>query len=183
MVICTDYLALERYHLNYTRIHDKGVLTGEVSRFFEQKDADGDYLHETCCVQMSYAFNNAGPMIQNFGVLPENRIMKDAKGMEYILSVPEMKTYLTRNHFPPEVFPGAGSAQNLASKIGARKGVIAFGDRHIDLWNGRNFQYGGTGLYLENVLWFSKPKERTGPRTISFWEVKTFDAVLQEMYG
>ncbi|WAC10754.1 T6SS effector amidase Tae4 family protein [Dyadobacter pollutisoli] len=182
MVICSEYQVLERYHVNFERIHDKGVLTGQVSRFFETKNAKGEYIYETCCAQMSYAFNKAGPMIQNAGILPNDRVMKDNQGMEYLLSVPDMRLYFTRSYFPPEMYPGMGSARNLAQKIGGRKGVIAFGGRHIDLWNGSNFQYGGTGIYYENVLWLDTDNNNV-PRVIYFWEIKSFVTVLEEEYN
>lgn len=182
MVICSEYEILERNHLNYKQIHNQGVLSGEVGRFFETKNAKGEYKYETCCAQMSYAFNKTGPMIQNAGILPGNRVMTDDHGMEYLLSVPDMRLYLTRSYFPPEIYSGMGSARNLAQKIGGRKGVIAFGGRHIDLWNGHNFQSGGTGLYLENVLWLDVDADNA-PRIIYFWEVKSFLTVLEELYN
>ena len=171
--IFLSFSDLLRNHPNYIRIHT--ILTGPVAAFFNTKIKNEkgkmEYEYETCCAQISYALNETGLLIYNNGILPRDRVTYDAQGREYLFSVPELNKYLTNRYSPPELFAGMGSAASLSKEIGGKKGIILFGNRHADLWNGDNFQFGGTGLYIENVLWRD---DNNLPRIIYFWEVQSY---------
>ena len=53
----------------------------------------------------------------------------------------------------------------MQASLDQRQGIIAFGGRHIDLWNGTRIH--GEG-YIQTALWEAKSAVRDG---IFFWDV------------
>ena len=125
---------------------------------------------ETCCIQMSHALNMVGQPINYFN---KNRVLTDASGNEYILAVPEMRDYL--NKFgAADVIARIDANGGLMPRwlvqsggLGDRKGIVAFGDRHIDLWNGTTIH--GQG-YIEAAIWEHATTLNKG---LFFWDVST----------
>lgn len=120
---------------------------------------------ETCCIQMSYALNRAGAPIKNTG----KNVGFIEKNYNYMINVPTMREYLNREFGEAEKYERAGAAMSriaIISQIVDRTGIIAFGDRHIDLWNKNNIHRPGD--YNMVALWEAKSAFTKG---IFFWEV------------
>ncbi|HRH40325.1 MAG TPA: T6SS effector amidase Tae4 family protein [Pyrinomonadaceae bacterium] len=120
---------------------------------------------ETYCIQMSYALNKAGARIKNTG----KNVGFIEKGDNYIINVPKMREYLNEEYGEAEKFERSGAANSriaIISQIVDRTGIIAFGDRHIDLWNKDNLQRPSD--YIMSALWEAKSAMTKG---IFFWEV------------
>jgi len=127
-----------------------------------------EFIDETCTVQLSYALNHAGSAITNYefadAQLAEGKVRayQADDGMNYIYAVPDAKVYLNNRYGDAENYKG--SKESMKEKITGRHGIIAFGHRHIDLWEGTRFHW--QQLYLD--LWgFTSVKKRG----IFFWEV------------
>ena len=126
---------------------------------------------ETCCIQMSHAMNMAG--------LPVNYSDKKRvlvfNGREHMLDVKEMRGYLNTNYEDADVISRVDANGKLVPRIAIqsyldqRQGIIAFGGRHIDLWNGT--QIHGKN-YIESALWEAPSAIREG---IFFWDVSDSD--------
>lgn len=124
-----------------------------------------DVTWETCCIQMSYALNRAGARIKNTG----KNVGFIEKGFNYIINVPTMREYLNGEYGEAEKFERSGEANSriaIISQIVDRTGIIAFGDRHIDLWNKNNIHRPTN--YIMSALWEAKSAMTKG---IFFWEV------------
>ncbi|MBS1948742.1 MAG: hypothetical protein JST47_13345 [Bacteroidetes bacterium] len=178
--IYSDYTLLESNHPNYTDIKNKGI-GGDVGKFLKTPQ-------ETCCIQLSYALNNSFLTIGSDYEYHDVRLatgkvraIKDDNGYNYIYSTFDMKVYLDNKYFPCENYRGSSRA-DLVKNINGRKGVIGFGGRHIDLWNGRQYQW--ENLYYN--LW-STDEHHAGDMTalhgIYFWEINSFLDFLSSEYG
>ena|ERR1700761_5337104 len=126
------------------------------------------YVDETCSVQVSWALNHAGAIIANYAY-PDPQIYKGKvrayqgrDGLNYIFAVPDLRVYLDNTFGVAENYKG--SKDEMQAKIQGRHGILAFGHRHIDLWEGARFHW--QALYLD--LWTF---ESTKKRGIFFWEV------------
>lgn len=124
---------------------------------------------ETCCIQMSCALNQVGLRINYFD---KNRVIVDPQGNEYLLDVGEMRGYLNSKYGQAETVARVDANNKLLprwllqqSVLAGRQGIIGFGNRHIDLWNGTKIH--GEG-YILSALWEA---ESALTRGISFWEV------------
>src|SRR5262249_18506613 len=99
------------------------------------------------------------------------RIVIDQNGNEYMLDVTEMRSYLKDSYGPPENLARTDDAGGLIPRfliqgmLWGRKGVIAFGGRHIDLWDGA--QIHGQGYDLP-AIWEAVSALRDG---VFFWDV------------
>jgi len=123
---------------------------------------------ETCCIQMSHALNMSG--------LPVNYINKKRvhafEGREHILDVREMRGYLNDTYEDGEKISRVDANRKLIPRIALkgyldeRQGIIAFGGRHIDLWNGTRI-HGES--YIESALWEAHSAISEG---IFFWDVE-----------
>jgi hypothetical protein len=122
---------------------------------------------ETCCIQMSHALNMAGLPI-NYG--NKNRVLQ-FHGREHMLDVTEMRGYLNTTYEDAETISRVDVNGKLIARIALqgyldqRQGIIAFGGRHIDLWNGT--QIHGKN-YIQSALWEANSAIRDG---IFFWDV------------
>ena len=116
---------------------------------------------ETCCIQMSYALNKAGGRIRNVN---GNVGLQDG-GDNFIIRVPTMRDYLNSEFEDAENYQGGEPIAQIAQIID-RTGIIAFGDRHIDLWNKTNIQYPAD--YIWAALWKARSTIEKG---IFFWEI------------
>ena len=127
------------------------------------------YVNETCCVQMSYAFNHAGAAIENYQFANplykrKVRAFQSEDRMNYIFEVSDMRFFLDNRYGQSENF--SGSKENLIANIKGRTGILAFGYRHIDLWRGDNIHR--PEIYRMDYLWTN---ESLKVRGIFFWEV------------
>jgi hypothetical protein len=94
---------------------------------------------ETCCIRISRALNYAGHPVQGFGNIA-NPAMSDGKvraqqGADkkwYIFSTYDLKAYLSVKYGQPKSFPGSATADDVKGN----PGIIMFGWRHVDLWDG-----------------------------------------------
>ena len=120
---------------------------------------------ETCCIQMSYALNKSSAIIKNTG----KNVGFIEDNLNYIIDVPTMRDYLNGEFGEAENFERAGEANSriaIKSQIIDRTGIIAFGDRHIDLWNKTNIHR--PALYNMAALWDGKSTLTKG---VFLWEV------------
>ena len=76
-----------------------------------------------------------------------------------------MRDYLNGEYFEAENYQGGERIAKIA-QIVDRTGIIAFGDRHIDLWNKTNIHR--PSHYILSALWEDKTTLEKG---IFFWEV------------
>jgi type VI secretion system (T6SS) effector Tae4 (amidase) len=116
---------------------------------------------ETCCIQMSYALNRAGAPIRNRGGV----VGLQSGNENFIINVPTMRGYLDAEFGTAENFV-AGSRIARISQFVDRFGILAFGDRHIDLWDGTQLQRPSD--YIPSAIW----EHRTAlVKGLFFWEV------------
>lgn len=130
--------------------------------------------YETCAIQISYAFNNAGRPIQNQGYPFKDchggkvRVMKIG-GQLYLPAVQDVCGYLIGKYGKPENFrlsSTKGDAfENLRDGAGGRNGILTFGYRHVDLWCQNDIHK--HDMYLES-LWTCDSVKKRG---YFFWEV------------
>lgn len=123
---------------------------------------------ETCCIQMSSALNSNGLPIDYFN---KSRVIHDGAGNEYMLDVSEMRGYLGQTYVEPDVYPRSDGAGGILSRgdtqdmMGGRRGILAFGNRHIDLWD-------GTKIHGQNynvaALWEAPSAIQYG---VALWEI------------
>ena len=127
------------------------------------------YVDETCCVQLSYALNHVGGVIENYEYnnpfyKRKVRAFKAGDGMNYIFEVSDMRYFLDNRYGQSENY--SGSKTDMIAKINGRTGILAFGYRHIDLWRGDDIHR--PEIYRMNYLW-TNPSLKV--RGIFFWEV------------
>lgn len=98
---------------------------------------------ETCCIQLSHALHAIGVPI---GPGPHVGMMFANKN--YIIRVSTMRTFLEQSY---ESDNYQGTVDEMQAEIAERRGIIMFGDRHVDLWTGSNIhrpaQYNLAGLW------------------------------------
>lgn len=146
---------------------DWGVLMLNHPNYFDIVDLLREFSAdwETCCIQVSYALNKAGARIKNTG----KNVGFIEKNHNYMINVPTMRDYLNAEFGEAEQFERGGVANSriaIISQIVDRTGIIAFGDRHIDLWNKNNIHR--PSEYNLAALWEAKSALTKG---IFFWEV------------
>jgi hypothetical protein len=160
--VTIDFEKLKSNHLSYTDIRSK--LTDIPP-----------YIDETCAVQLSYALNRSDGVIGKYDYPDRSvatgkvRAYKSSDGFFYIFAVPDIRVYLNNAYGDAENFKGSKPEESKAMTLDAitdRKGVLAFGHRHIDLWVGNNIHRPSD--YFMDVLWNN---DSTRLRGIFFWEV------------
>ena len=93
--------------------------------------------------------------------------------MEYLLDVKEMREYINSEYGNAQVIARrdwGGHTINrwvIQTVLMDRRGIIAFGGRHIDLWDGRKIH---GEHYIQSALWEADSALTDG---IFFWEVTT----------
>jgi hypothetical protein len=129
------------------------------------------YVNETCAVQMSYALNRADAVIGDYAYPDPTvatgtvRAFQSADGFSYIFAVPDFRVYLNNQYGDAENCKG--SKEKMIEQIAGRKGILAFGHRHIDLWSGTDIHRPSN--YNMPYLWSTNESIRL--RGIFFWEV------------
>jgi len=106
----------------------------------DQNDYEDEHNlpHSTsCCMQASLSFNAAGHPIPKAGSRDRNNLTLDG-GKNYILAVDEFRAYLTYRYGP------TNQVKDLAS-IKGMKGVLIFGNSHIEFWDGENIFQSAAG--------------------------------------
>ena len=158
--VSVNFDTLKANHPNYQQI--KSLLGGDLLANVNA----GRW--ETCAIQVSYALNRSGAVIEDYAFedysLSTGRVraLTSDDGMNYIYGVPDLKVFLNNRYGLAENYQG--SKQQMIDNIQGRKGILALGHRHIDLWEGERFHW--QHLYLD--LWgFDSVKLRG----IFFWEI------------
>ena len=159
-VVTVDFDALKQNHKKPTEI--KPLLTGDIGSAVKKNN------WEVCAVNVSYALNHSAAPIEKYDYADKGlatgkvRAKTDDTGKNYIYSVYDMKVYLDNRFGKAENYKGK-KAQMIA-KITGRTGILAFGYRHIDLWEGNRWH--NQDHYLD--LWEFDSVKQWG---IFFWEV------------
>ncbi len=141
----------------------KSLLDGDIGKTIKKHD------WETCAISVSYALNRSGAVIENYAYEDKGvatgkvRAKKDSDNKNYIYSVVDMKVYLNKRYGIAENHKG--TKEQMKTKIKGRQGIIAFGHRHIDLWDGEKWHY--EDRYID--LWNHPSTKHLG---IYFWVVK-----------
>jgi hypothetical protein len=154
--VSVNFALLKEKHPSYTTI--RSLLPGIPG-----------YVDETCCVQISYALNRSGAVIESYAY--ENpfykrkvRAFEGRDGMNYIFEVSDMRFYLDNRYGNAENYNGSKDA--MIEKIRGRTGILAFGYRHMDLWGGADIHR--PSEYRMGYLWTNESLKKRG---IFFWEV------------
>ncbi|MDQ6786795.1 MAG: type VI secretion system amidase effector protein Tae4 [Acidobacteriota bacterium] len=166
MAILVDFAQLLTNHPYHYEIYSK--ISGEVAKY-----------HPPCCIQVSYAMNRSGAAITKDdysvpGMGRNSRFFSDDTGNLYLIEVRDMGAYLDGKHGIAENFKG--SKDEMKKQIDGRKGIIRFGNAHIDLWEGDRFHQENTTSMPDNwakgqlpvVVWERPSVKAVG---IYFWEV------------
>jgi hypothetical protein len=94
--------------------------------------------HSTsCCMQVSLSFNATGSPIPKAGSRDRDNTTLGVKN--YILAVDEFRAFLTYRYGPTDQV-------NDWSQLKTLKGVLIFGDAHIELWDGDQPLQSAAGL-------------------------------------
>jgi hypothetical protein len=159
-LIPIDFEELKKHHPSYSQI--TGLLTGPVL------DNVKKYDWETCSIQISHALNKAGAPILNYAY-PDKRVatgkvrgIQNKEQENFIYSVLDMAVYLDKTYGTAENYKG--TVAKMKEPIKDRQGIIAFGYRHMDLWEGDRWHY----QQLYQNLWEFAEVKKWG---IFFWEV------------
>jgi hypothetical protein len=128
-----------------------------------------NYVNETCCVQMSYAFDHAGAPVEDYSNVKNPVAGRKVRafnsgGRNYIFEVSDMRFYLDKRWGQAENYNG--TKDKMIASIEGRTGVLAMGHRHIDLWVGENIHR--PSLYRMDYLWSNESIKLRG---VFFWEV------------
>jgi hypothetical protein len=120
------------------------------------------YDWDTCCIRLSRALNYSARPITGFSGIANPGLGKDAKvraskGADdkyYIYSCYDLKAYLDARFGYAKKFSKSYEDADLSGV----KGVIMFGMRHVDLWNGSEVRYNtdftdGTKTVKEIRVW------------------------------
>jgi len=132
------------------------------------------WVNETCAVQMSWALNHCGFAIGVYAYQsnevyggtvrayqsPPQR--PEDGGHTYIFAVPDMKVYLNNTYGDADNY--SGSKDDMIGNISGRQGILSFGHRHIDLWDGSDFLQNGL---ISPGVWHDRSVRMRG---IFFWE-------------
>lgn len=158
--IPVSFDTLKEHHPSYREI--RALIGGPLLRSVRA----GNW--ETCCIQISYALNHSGAVIENYASYDNTamgrkvRALKSNDDRYYIFEVTDMKTYLNGRYGVAENH--RGKKKGMIDAIRGRTGIIAFGHRHVDLWEGERFHW--QQLYID--LWLH---ESTTKRGVFFWQV------------
>src|SRR5215208_2348408 len=119
------------------------------------------YDWETCCIRLSRSLNYGGRPVEGFSTMANPYMsatskVRAAKGADkkwYIYSCYDLRVYLQKRFGHGKKF---GSFES--SDLSGVQGVIAFGFRHVDLWNGSEVRYNtdftdGTKTVKEIIVW------------------------------
>lgn len=151
-----SWAALYANHHNWKDIHD--YVTGIPKDNKKTKDVNEGW--ETCGIQMSYALN-----LSSSGIPPKTYgIGISQKKRNYIPAVKNLVDFLDQNYGKSENYKSTRIA--MISQIIDRRGIIAFGHRHIDLWDRTNIHR--PAWYILSALWESESCLKRG---IFFWEI------------
>ena len=128
---------------------------------------------ETCCGQVSHAFNASSEPIEKYDY-PDKwsssckaRAFYSKKNQaHYLLAVHDFDAYLRGRYGEPEEFGGKGA---LLEGARHRDGILAFGYRHIDLWTEGRIHF--QSIYNMAYLW---DRSHWSGKKLMFWEVGAF---------
>lgn len=175
MSIISDFATLQANHPTF-----QTIMTVLEDGQMKDNIIANDY--NTCCVQLSVALNKSQLPILNYDYfhpwLPASkdssknhrvRALPDNKGDNYIFSVPDMRVYLNNKYFQAENYQ-----KPYKKPIAGRKGIIAFGGSHIDLWNGKEF-------HQERIFgaWNAWDHSDSGGG-IFFWEILSLSSIFED---
>jgi hypothetical protein len=147
-------------------------------QIYSMVDGEVAAYHPPCCIQVSYALNLSGAPIETGTYkVPErgrnSRFYPDKRGRLYLIEVCDFGAYLNGKYGPAENY--RGTEAQMKAKIAGRKGIIRFGEAHIDLWEGDRFHQEAGPSLPDNwakgqppvVIWTRPSVKATG---IFFWE-------------
>jgi hypothetical protein len=131
-------------------------------------DSITEHGWETCCIRLSRALNYAGAPIEGLSAISNPymeskkvRAQKGADDLWYIYSTYDMRAYLTGAYRPPTRLNG-----NVKAKDVLVPGIILFGWRHIDLWDGEKIcnlaLFGHSSAKTHGVFLWPTPAEWAG---------------------
>jgi hypothetical protein len=120
------------------------------------------YDWDTCCIRLSHALNYSARPVEGFsgianpglGPTAKVRASKGGDNKWYIYSCYDMRAYLEVRFGLPKTFHHAFEDVDLSGL----KGIILFGMRHSDLWDGSQVRYNtdftdGTKTVSEIRIW------------------------------
>lgn len=176
-----QYAVLLEQHVRGAGLADR--IGGKFGQFAKNypKNNNG-YPFETCASQISYALNYSGFPVTNVeanqnpqwikGGIP--RALKGGDGKLYITSVMDMIVYLDGKFGKSIPFKCKDYAE-LDRILKDKRGIIAFGFRHVDLWyqewNPETHKYEGRSHYYICV-----DDASSKLRGIFFWDFDAPDA-------
>lgn len=120
---------------------------------------------ETCCIRLSRALNYSGAPVERWAGIANPYMGKDGKvralkgGDEkwYIYSTYDLRVYLTARFGVPKRFKGDADETTVSGVAG----VIMFGWRHVDLWDGSKIArlalFGHESARINGVLIWPTP--------------------------
>ena len=114
---------------------------------------------ETCCIQLSHALHAIGVPIgpgPHVGLVHANK--------NYIIRVSTLRAFLNQSY---EEDNYQGTVDEMKAELAERRGIIMFGDRHVDVWTGANIHR--PSQYNLSALWDAESTQRLG---IFFWDVE-----------
>lgn len=178
--VCVNFDIMSQNHLAAVTGNAVALAGGSLKSFYDTWRSQNGYGLETCCVELSWAFNNSGAGINDNNssiTLSKARTWTGGDGSSnYIISVPEMKVFLDNEYGLADNYMG-GVKSDYAGIVG-RKGVLALGYRHISVWDGSNYTHEGHYLDLwGNAVFQSGDNAGTlinasaHNRGIYFWEI------------
>lgn len=99
-----------------------------------------DSNFETCCIRLSRALNYGGVPVDGFAGMANEYMGADGKVRAkkgddkkwYVYSCYDMRVYLSKKYGTPKAFPG----DSTETAVSGKPGIIMFGFRHVDLWDG-----------------------------------------------
>ncbi len=151
------------------KLNEKITLENEeqLARGDTGKPKDLVHISTSCCMQMSWAFNEARTPIPQQGSTA-NRDNTPIGGKFFILAVGEFRAFLTYRYGPTDMVTDN-------SKLAGKKGILVFGGVHIEFWDGDNIFQSAAGIARRKPFG-SKPDAvmsgtmvTTQPRW--FWEI------------
>jgi hypothetical protein len=95
---------------------------------------------ETCCIRLSRALNYSGAPVEGWASMANPymdkgtnvRALQGEDKKWYIYSTYDLNVYLTNRYGKPKRFKGDADESTVAGVAG----IIMFGWRHVDLWDG-----------------------------------------------
>ena len=145
---------------------------GEFRKFVPDWPTNSAYK-ETCCAQVSHAFNASSEPIEKYEYPDRWSSSGKARAFyskrnqaHYLLAVHDFHAYLLGRYGEPEAFNNKGA---LLEATQSRDGILAFGHRHIDLWTEGKIHF--QSIYNMAYLW---DKSHWSGQKLMFWEVGAF---------